>query len=404
MEPAIPEYIHESVRSLPPLPAAVQRLLALARDAETDFAEISRVIESDQTLTARTLRAANSAFYGVPRRVETVRQATVLLGSDTIVNLALSVSVLGLQDDIARQWPLDPEAFWRHSLAVATTARQLAKVLNYEDADGAFVAGLLHDIGKLVMLNHFGEVYGQVLLAAQDGTKPLHELEQEILEIDHAAVGQALCLHWNLPAILTRAVAEHHDHEAPVSQAIPDLVRDANILVKLVHLGTSGNPYVPLTANDFAPHRQIHPSTLHQLLSDLPQHVHEAEAVFGRGSSVQPTSPSTPPLVHLEITHPVERQVLALTLQAMGYEPRLLHDDAPPAEEHAEQVLGGLVTDLPITPARTFAYQKHNAPTLDYAAWRTDQQLPETGALNVAQLRDWLHNELARPTARARAA
>jgi len=90
MEPTVPDYILDSVRSLPPLPASVQRLLTIARDPDVDFREITQVIETDQTLTARTLRAANSAFYGVPRRVETVRQAAVLLGSDTLVNMALS--------------------------------------------------------------------------------------------------------------------------------------------------------------------------------------------------------------------------------------------------------------------------------------------------------------------------
>ncbi|RMH69875.1 MAG: HDOD domain-containing protein [Bacteroidetes bacterium] len=404
MEPPVPDYILESVRSLPPLPAAVQRLLTLARDAEADFGEVSRVIESDQTLTARTLRAANSAFYGVPRRVETVRQATVLLGSDTIVNLALGVSVLGLQERMDRQWPLDAEAFWRHSLAVATAARLLARALPFDDADSAFVAGLLHDIGKLVMLDHFGDVYGQVLLAAQDGTRPLPELEREILGVDHAAVGQALCLHWNLPAHLTRAVAEHHDDAAPGARAIPDLVRDANRLVKLAHLGTSGNPFVPVATDPLAPHRQIHPSALHRLLDALPAQVREAEAVFGRSADAAPPPEAPPQLVHLEVTQPAERALLALTLRAMGYEPRLLDEDPPDAEGPGDCTLAGLITDLPITPARAFAYQKYNVPMLDYATWRADQNLPETTALNVDQLRAWLQTELDAPPAAARAA
>ena len=108
----VPDYIHESVRTLPVLPTAVTRLLSLARDVNVDFREIARVIETDQTLTARTLRAANSPLNGVSRPVKTVRQATVLLGTDTIINLALGVSVISLQSGLYKNLPVESLSVW----------------------------------------------------------------------------------------------------------------------------------------------------------------------------------------------------------------------------------------------------------------------------------------------------
>ena len=97
---AIPSFVLDSVRSLPPLPAAVNKLLALAREPDADFRQITTVIETDQTLTARTLKASNSAIYGLPKRVETVRQATVLLGREALLSLAVGASVTSLQESL----------------------------------------------------------------------------------------------------------------------------------------------------------------------------------------------------------------------------------------------------------------------------------------------------------------
>ena len=128
---AVPDYIHESVRTLPVLPTAVTRLLSLARDINVDFREIARVIETDQTLTARTLRAANSPLNGVSRPVKTVRQAAVLLGADTIINLALGVSVISLQSGLYKNLPVDPNAFERHSIAVGHHAHAFPTLMSF---------------------------------------------------------------------------------------------------------------------------------------------------------------------------------------------------------------------------------------------------------------------------------
>ncbi len=403
MDPVVPDYILDSVRSLPPLPAAVGRLIALAHEIDTDFRQIAAVIEADQTLTARTLRAANSAMYGVSRRVQTVRQATVLLGRETIMNLAVGASVLGLKGSMAKPWPVNPEAFWRHTMAVAMMARTLALHLRLPDPEEAFAAGLLHDIGKLVMLEHFGDLYGQVLMAAQYGSGPLHQLEREVLETDHAVVGHALCLHWNIPPSLTRAVAEHHDESSPAPNSVADIVRDANDMVKLARIGNSGNEFVALRSSTFLPHNQIRPDVMRHMLMDLPEQVRKAEEVFSNVSEKQDEQKpgiisAVCPLVHLQVTIPEEREALVIMLWSLGYEPVLLNEEPSATDaERASAPLAGFISDLPLTPAQNLVYGRREVPVLDYALWRSLKGQPSGGHLNFSSLEGWLHENLLHP-------
>lgn len=399
MESAVPEYILDTVRLLPPLPAAVKRLLDLARDPNSDFRLIAEVIETDQTLTARTLRAANSALYGVTRRVQTVRQAIVLLGKDAVMGLAIGASVLGLQNSIKRRWPLDPEALWRHTVGVALIARTMASHLKIGDPEEAFVAGLLHDIGKIIMLDHFGELYGQVLMTAQYGANPLHVIEREVFSTDHAVVGHALCLHWNIPSAITRAVAEHHEDEDPAPNSLADIVRDANEIMKLFSFADSGNRFVHLRSSHLLPHNQIRPDRMREMIVGLPGAVQDAELVFGCESTEKRPANPVPvdrPLVHLQVMVPEERDMLIAMLWGMGYEPVMLNESpALPRNSSDDAALACVLSDIPFSPERLFAYRSLNIPILDYSAWRGNREhLIPVGHFNVFDLRAWITSGL----------
>ncbi|WP_397546189.1 HDOD domain-containing protein [Rhodothermus marinus] len=382
MSNAIPEYIYESVRSLPPLPAAVERLLAMSREPEVDFRKVSQVIESDPALTARILRAANSAFYGVSRRVQTVRQAVVLLGHEVVINLALGVSVLNLKRNLLKQWPGDPAAFWRHSLSVALMARELARQLKLTDTEGAFVAGLLHDIGKLVLLSHHGVVYAQTLLAARQSSDPLYLLERELFEVDHAAAGYALCQHWNLPEALAQAVAEHHADEPPASGTIAELVYDANELIKRLGLGDSGNAFTTLRTGPLPPHRRLTFDRLQELVRQLISELEHTEAIL-EGPSHRDTLPTLPArsrgTVHLHLRDPQMVDLLRVVLWAMGYEAVVIGDaESSPASTPR---LLGLIADASVPATRRFAYEQHGIPVL------TELFPPHTPHVDLAALR-----------------
>lgn len=390
----IPDYIHESVRALPVLPTAVTRLLSLARDVDADFREIARVIETDQTLTARTLRAANSPLNAVSRRVKTVRQATVLLGTDTIVNLVLGVSVISLQSGLYKNLPMDPNAFGRHSIAVAIAARTLAMHFKLPNPSEAFVAGLLHDIGKLVLLMHHGEDYARLMRQARQGEAPLNELELDAYDLDHALVGHVLCMHWNLPSAMAQAVAEHH--AAPSPRSIADVVSRANDLIKTIQVGDSGNRFVDLASADAPPRDQISRDVLRELVRALPRLAHQAEdAALGNdqnGTSTDgPATPKEHPRVHVHVKGPDEAEMLLAMLWSMGYEPL----ETPAANGSAVPATPvALITNAPTHDLHRLAYQQNSVPVLDYAAWRVEQGLALGQSFDAYQLRAWLEQKI----------
>ena len=401
INPTVPSHILRSVHALPPLPVAVTRLLTLARNPNVAFSEIIQVIESDQTLTARTLRAANSSLYGISRRVQTVQQAVVLLGRNTITNMALGVSVMSAQADARKEWPIDASAFARHSIAVATMARALADHLGLPHPEEAFVAGLLHDIGKLVLLDYDRDLYSGMLQAAQRGQKPLHRLEQSIFKTDHSAVGYVLCTHWNIPAALARAVAEHHADVYPAAGSIACAVRDANELVKSVQIGDGGNAYAELHPSPEVAHRHVAPDQLRKLLLALPGKVKEIEGVFG-ASSV-PDAPEVPlegrPRVYLQLAVPEQQELTAHLLLSMGYRPVVVDSATATPDSPEDRVpLGGFISDAPETTARQIAYQQQGIPVLNFAAWRGGNPQIASGLVNIARLQAWLDKGLARPT------
>ncbi|MFQ5571177.1 MAG: HDOD domain-containing protein [Rhodothermales bacterium] len=397
---AIPDYIHESVRALPVLPTAVSRLLTLTREVDVNFREIARVIETDQTLTARTLRAANSPLYSVSRRVQTVRQATVLLGTDTIVNLVLGVSVMSLQSGLHRQLPFDPALFGRHSIAVALAARNLAQHFRLPNPGEAFVAGLLHDIGKLVLLMHYGEKYAWLMKQALQGEVPLNLLEEEAFDLDHALVGHALCLHWHLPPAMAQAVAEHHSETAPRSLA--DMVSRANNLVKTIHIGNSGNCYIHPASVNGQPRDLIGQGWLRKMVLAHPAETLKAEEALGRIESVEePEAQETtdPPLVQLEVRRPAEEEMLSAMLWSMGYELVGTNGGTTSNGHPASGASVALITDTPGDLAG-LAYRQRNVPVLDYGAWRTEHDV-DAGGVNVVALRSWLAEKLEAATTQA---
>lgn len=382
----IPDAIRASVQALPVLPAAVTRLLTITQQAEVSVGEIARVIESDPTLMAGTLRVANSPLYSTGRKIKTAQQATVLLGIEAIVNLALGVSVESVQDHLHEQLPIDAGAFGRHSIAVALTSRKLARHFKLRRPGEAFVAGLLHDIGKLVLLMHYGDDYAALMRRAQHGEKALDALERETYGLDHAAAGHALCLHWNLPASMAEAVATHH--AAPGTHPLGDIVRQANTLVKTIQIGFSGNRFItamPGQPADLAAH-----GWLRALILSLNEEIEPAEEAFGRTSGSRPSSwtkKAGRPLVQLQIADAEAHAVLTSMLLALGFEPTAWCDSSifdSPTRPVA------LVTDASPTARQRQAYQQLDVTILDYAVFRQEHQIADGPALDVCLLWTWL--------------
>jgi signal transduction histidine kinase/HD-like signal output (HDOD) protein len=198
------------VQELPSPPSVATKIISQALQDSTDFGNISRLVESDQAIALKVLKLANSAAYGYREAITTVEQATAALGLTTLVNVMLSLTIrAGLQRTADKS---DPQVLrlWKHSLAAAVTAQLLAERAAPQLKNAAFVAGLIHDCGKLAMLSVLGEEYDRLLALNPESPQASLDLEQHLLGLDHSLVGKWLVQKWGLPPSMHSAVWLHH--------------------------------------------------------------------------------------------------------------------------------------------------------------------------------------------------
>jgi putative nucleotidyltransferase with HDIG domain len=196
-------------KNLPTIPTVVTRILRLLDAESTNGRELVDVIEHDQALTAKLLRLANSAFFGQARRVSTIPRAVVLLGFSTVRLLALGVKVFdSLGNGVSRQ---RVQELWRHAVTVAVAGKMLGTHARAGDPDEAFTAGLLHDIGRLLLAMRFKQDYWH--LVGSDEGDQIDALERTHFGVDHAEVGGWILEAWSLPQSIVEAVREHHAEE-----------------------------------------------------------------------------------------------------------------------------------------------------------------------------------------------
>lgn len=197
-----------AIHKLPSLPAVVLELLASLDQEEINIDELSKKVACDQGLTARTLKVANSSFYGMPQRISSVSEAIAVLGFQNVRNLVTTTALIsGLTSGKHAGFAI--LSFWRHSIATAACARAIAATRNVHK-DYAYTAGLLHDIGRLVLATQFPDAYEVAMAHRAQSDCHAMEAEREVLGMDHAVVGEALAKHWQFPLVMQQAVANHH--------------------------------------------------------------------------------------------------------------------------------------------------------------------------------------------------
>ncbi|MBU0983629.1 MAG: HDOD domain-containing protein, partial [candidate division Zixibacteria bacterium] len=190
------------------LPQTLVEVLRVTREEKSSADDLAGVLAKDPALTTRVLRVVNSPYYGMARQVSSIKQAVVMIGMRQVTALALSASVYRMTD----KWEstLDRMRFWRHSLSVSIAARSIAEKAGNRNLEEVFVAGLLHDIGLLILENSFPEEFRKIWKEA--GRKgSLVDLEEEAWGTNHARVGQFLLEQWQIPAIICEAVGRHHN-------------------------------------------------------------------------------------------------------------------------------------------------------------------------------------------------
>lgn len=218
MDPTIAERLARISGDLPAMPAVVLRVLEMAQDTDTTVDDLKRVVEVDPGLTTKLLRVANSAYYRRAREVVSIDHAILTLGFRTVLSLALASSTKQVFDQCGDVSPRVRRTLWEHSISTAFVAADLGRFARNPaiDTELCFVGGLLHDIGKLVILRHFPGPFARIGREANDAASGLRA-EDELLGFRHDALGAHLAAAWELPEPLVRVIGKHHD--APAAEA-----------------------------------------------------------------------------------------------------------------------------------------------------------------------------------------
>lgn len=235
-----PFQLVQDVQNLISMPEVLLRVNRLVEDSRSTSLDVGRVIAQDPGLTARLLRIANSSYYGPGRRIDTVARAVTQMGMRQLRDLVLTTAAAKVFQGIPNT-VISMDDFWRHSICCALAASNLAKLSGLPNHDGLFVAGLLHDVGQLILFNRYpAESHQALLLALSDpAVSSVHEAERRIFNFDHTQVGCELIRHWMLPESLQQCVAFHHQPaQAPSHRKEATIVHLANAIAGLIEMGS----------------------------------------------------------------------------------------------------------------------------------------------------------------------
>jgi putative nucleotidyltransferase with HDIG domain len=229
------------VKSFPTMPGAGAKMLALLEEPDTSVSEIEDTLRYDPGLTANVLKLANSAYFGVPSKIGSLKQAVILLGLKRLMQLVVASCVSAIMDKSIPGYDLPAGDMWRHSIAVSLAAEALVKGKKKIDAEDFFTPALLHDVGKLVLGAFVKEELEAIESIAAKGV-PFVVAENMILGTDHAEIGARILAQWNLPADIINAVRWHHDPDASdIPNTQVDVVYLANLLCQIPNTGAQAS-------------------------------------------------------------------------------------------------------------------------------------------------------------------
>ena len=266
------------IQNLPSLPTVVLDLIASLNQDDINIDTLVQKIAQDQALTAKTLRLANSSFYGMARQITTIAEAIAILGFRTVRSIATTTALL---DTFAG----DPHAsfnfapFWRHAIAAAVCARELARHLKV-NPEHAYTAGLLHDVGRLVLVTQFQPQYEAAMAYRLAHDCHLLVAEQAVLGLDHAQVGHALTQHWKFPQAIQQALADHHGASSLDMQPLSLVVMAADAIAHALDLSLDADDLVAPVAAGLWQQLGLDEATLLQVFADAEQQFAAASLVL----------------------------------------------------------------------------------------------------------------------------
>jgi HD-like signal output (HDOD) protein len=232
--------IVENIKDVPILPHVVTEIMKAVYDPSTSAQDLSNIISKDAALTAKLLKVANSAYFGFQRRISSIPQAVVLLGFNEVRGMAISFSVFDIFEESA-SGEFDRIAFWEHSYSTAICTEICARYVGHAQSS-SFVAGLLHDFGKIILDFYFHDQFDTAVKRARDENTKLYITERKTFGLTHCHIGKWLGIKWGLPEDLIECIRFHHEPDyASEHSKLVYLVHLANILVRKNGMGSGGD-------------------------------------------------------------------------------------------------------------------------------------------------------------------
>jgi len=282
------EQVIKEIEHLPTLPHVVMRVLSMAESPKISALELSKTM--DQSLAAKVLKMANSAYYGGrDRNISSILHAIVMVGFEAVKEIILTTSLFHTFHDARDVQALQP--LWQHSMECALIAKRLAWMYRLDSLDEAYLAGLTHDIGRLVIQQYFSEQYWEIEERTKAG-KDLLEAEKEVLEMTHAEIGGKIAERWGFPANLADSIAHHHDREWTVNPVLGKILYYADQYI-------SGQLSFSAMLEAFSQEGMNYPATwdssdLGSVEQILQEEIGKAKAMFSLATEKNPKTNSSP--------------------------------------------------------------------------------------------------------------
>ncbi len=236
----------ENVTDIPTLPTVFLNVMSLVRNPNTTMKEVAAAVETDPAISMKILKLINSAFYGLARTVDSVHQAVVLLGTNTLKNIVMSVSIFKALSDTSVESSFDRVALWQHSIGCGLIARVIEKHQQIDRNEEGFIAGVIHDIGKIVLDRYFPKDLVAVRKAIQGKNISFYQAEKEELGVTHCEIGAILAEKWHLPENLVEIISYHHEINPDSEHArFASLIHISNILARKYGVGSGGDNHIP---------------------------------------------------------------------------------------------------------------------------------------------------------------
>jgi len=239
--------IQNYILRMPSFSTTVAKVLEVCNSPKTSPNELNKVISLDPVLTGKVLTLINSAYYSLPKKVSSLTRAIIMLGINTVKNLALSTAIMGSVGGKGSFHALDTDDFWTHSICTGVTSKILAASIGVPAAEREeyFVAGLLHDLGKIPLNNRFPDKYTQALEMANAKQISLYQAEDLTLGINHCLTGKMIAEKWKLSETLVDAIYFHHSpgNVCEENKQVTTLVAISNIYANILEMGSSQGLY-----------------------------------------------------------------------------------------------------------------------------------------------------------------